>query len=703
MRRVCVISLSLAIIFCTGVSAQLAEAHKKAILVKRMIELNHYSPRAVDDSFSVHLFRSMVNATDAKRLLFTAPEYQSLSAFAYKLDDELNGNGWAFLNAFSLVYKRSLARADSIIFTVLQKPFDFTVNESVAVSKERTYNFAANSNELIMRWIKYLKLEALEQLYDIISADSTGNGLSKEKVTRTEPGVRAKLKESEKKNIQRALEQNGGIENTILELYLNEIATSFDPHTNYFSPEGKEAFQSALSTEELSYGLEFDEEDNGRIVISHLLPGGPAWKTGELHKGDELLQLHAENKEPVSVSGLSLEEVYDILDQPGKEQLVLKIRKAGGVQKIVTLRKEKVSNEENIVRSFVLQGDKKIGYILLPGFYTEWENEKGSGCANDVAKEIIKLKREKIEGLIIDVRYNGGGSMNEGLEMTGIFVEEGPLAGQKNAKGKVTYYKDPNRGVIYDGPLALMVNGQSASASEMLAASLQDYHRAVVIGSPTYGKASVQQLFPLDSTFGPDRELPADIKDMVKITMGKFYRLDGSSSQLKGVQPDIVLPDVFGGAEVGERFSDNALTSDSITKNGYYKPLALLPVGELARRSAERISGNADFVNIQKLISVQSRTRNEPMMIIPLKWDSFEKWANQQVTDIEITEGGTMEGNKKFEVKNNQLDLLWTQKDEYEKEINLEWLENITRDIYIQEAFLIVCDLINLQRPSSKN
>jgi carboxyl-terminal processing protease len=703
MRRTHAILFFIALIAFCRASAQVPDAQKKAILVKRMIELNHYSPRLVDDSFSTDLLRAMINAMDGKRLLFTGAEYKLLSEYSTKLDDELKGNGWQFLNSFVFIYKKSLVRADSVITSVLQKPFDFTISESLTASKERTYNFAANSSELHMRWSKYLKLLALQQMYEIISADSADNKFSTAKIAKQEPGVRDKLKMSEKKKIRQVLEQAGGIESSVLEQYLNEIATCFDPHTNYFSPEGKEAFQSALSTEGLSYGVEFDEDDKGNIVIDHLVPGGPAWKTGELHKGDELVQLNTENNEPAGVSRMSLEEVYDVLDAAGKEQVVIKVKKANGVQKTVMLRKEKISNEENIVRSFVLQGEKKIGYILLPGFYTEWENETGSGCANDVAKEIIKLKREKIDGLIIDVRFNGGGSMNEGLEMTGIFVDEGPLAGQKNAKGKVAYYKDPNRGVIYEGPLTVMVNGQSASASEMLAASLQDYHRAVIIGSTTYGKASVQQLFPLDSSFNADRELPADVKDMVKITTGKFYRLDGASSQLKGVEPDIILPDAFDGLDIAERFNTNPLSSDSVARNNYYKPLPSLPVSELAKKSAERVGRSKDFQNIQKLALAQSKSNETGSVIISLKWDGFEKWARQQKADIGIIESVIDSDEKKFEVKNNQLDLSWIQSDEYEKEINKDWLINIAGDIYIREVFSVVCDLINLQKPSSKN
>lgn len=703
MRRNFIITLFLAFILCNGLSAQNPAGQQKAFLVKRMIELNHYSPRAVDDSFSISLFKAMINAADSRRLFFTASEYKQLSEHNFRLDDELQGKRWEFLDQLTLLYKKCLVRADSMITTILQKPFDFSLDESVIASKNETYNFAATSNELFRRWSLYLKFIALQHIYDIITDDSTNNTFSKEAIAKLEPGIRSKIRTAEKKAIKKILEHPDGFDNFLSGLYLNAIATSYDPHTNYFSPEGKEMFQSALSTEGYSFGLEFDEDEKGKIVIGHLAPGGPAWKSGELHKEDELLQLHWENKEPVDITGMSLDEIYDMVEQSTQAGLVLKVKKANGTLRTVTLRKEKMDNEENIVKSFVLKGEKKIGYILLPGFYTEWENESGSGCAHDIAKEIIKLKRENINGLIIDVRFNGGGSIKEGLEMTGIFVDEGPLGAYKDRAGKVTYYKDPNRGVIYDGPLALMVNSQSASASEMLAASLQDYNRAIIIGSNTYGKSTIQQMFPLDTAYKANTPLKGDETDVVKITFAKFYRLNGQSAQLNGIRPDVVLPDAFDGLDVGEEFYSNALASDTVKRNSYYRPLSPLPVNELIKRSAERINSSNDFQNIKKIITARPKTDQTGSEIIPLKWESFEKWMKQHELDLEIIEGDASKSAHKLQAENNLLDKQWLQNNDYEQEINKKWLENIEEDIYIREAFFVVCDLINLQKTPSKN
>lgn len=675
--------------------AQQNPVHQKAIIVKRMIELNHLSPRPVDDGFSETMFKAILNAADSRRLLFTEAEHQLLQAYRQKQDDELNGSEWAFLNLFSPLYKKAISRADSVINKITAKPFDFTVKETVSRSDRNSFSFAADVAALAARWLRYLKYLTLDNLYDMVAADSTGKTSLKAAITSSEATMRERLKTGEIKNLKRITYHHSGIDQYITDLYLNALSASFDPHTNYFSPEGKQEFQESLSTEELSFGLDFTENENGQVVIERLTPGGPAWKSGDLNKGDVLLSMLWEGKEAADMTGGTLEEAYDELEKPVNGKLLLKFQKADGTIKMVMLRKEKMENEDNIVKGFVLQGEKKIGYILLPGFYTEWENESGSSCANDVAKEIVKLKKENIDGLILDVRFNGGGSLGEAMEMIGIFIDEGPLTGIKTKEPKITYLKDPNRGTIYAGPLVLMVNGQSASASEILAASLQDYNRAVIVGSNTYGKATMQQSFTLD-TFAKKLPVNSTGKDMVKITSGKLFRLNGTSAQQNGVTPDVLLPDAFDGIEYREKFSINALTGEQVAKNSYYKPLPLLPVNELAAKSSLRLKTDNNFQDIQKIIDLMVLRRGKTETI-PLKWDEFEKWAKEKEREQDVFSGEGEAAVKIFSVQNHSLDKILINNSEYAKEVNQEWLENISTDIYIQEAFLILCDLIKLR------
>jgi carboxyl-terminal processing protease len=702
MKRI-VAAVAFIVYFFNGeVYAQPSPVQEKAIILKRMVELKHYSPRPVDDSFSVAVFKTVLEAADSRRLLFTVAEYQQLLTFSTILDDELQGKNWTFFDKFSQLYKNALIRADSIVNKILQKPFDFSAAETLSQTRRNdVFNFSPDVPALASRWSRYLKYVLLNEVYDDVTADSTKKITFKAGLIALEPAIREKVKKVELKSLKKILNSPAGYPAFVTELYLNAIATCFDPHTNYFSPQGKEEFQAELSTEGYFFGIVFDENEKGQVVIDKLTPGGAAWKSGEINKGDELISLQWEGKEVQDMTGAALEEVFAVIDQSIHDKMLFRLRKADGTISNVFLRKEKTENEENIVKSVVLKGEKKIGYILLPGFYTEWENETGSSCANDVAKEILKLKKENIEGLIVDVRFNGGGSIGEALDMIGIFIDEGPLSVEKGKDGKVVTLKDPNRGTIYDGPMTLMVNGQSASASEMLAAALQDYNRAVIVGSTTYGKATGQVMFPMDTI--TRKTATGDGKnDMIKITVEKLYRLNGQTAQQKGVIPDVEIPDAFDGLEIGERFEKFALVADTVKKNNYYKPLPYLPASELAHRSTARIIAHPDFQLIKKFVEEQEKSRQLTTRTIPLKAELFEKWMQEKELKLKAMKG---EGSPavKYTVENHGQDKQLLLNNQYAKERNKAWLENLAGDIYIQETFLVLTDLINLQKTATKN
>lgn len=689
--------LLLLIVFIQTARSQYSPVQQKALIVKRMIELNHLSPRAVDDNFSNSLFTSIINRADERRLFFTDAEFKTLQSFSGKLDDELNTRDWGFYTQFSALYQKAVKRADSILQKLTAKPFDFVANETISTGKKDVFVFAADGPALVSRWSRYLRFKALDALHDISSLDTTGKSSIKTILPANEQRVREQLKKSESRQLKRIQEHNTGIDGFIMELYLDALAGCFDPHTSYFSPQGKQEFQEQLSTEALSLGLDLDENEKGQITVDKLAPGGPAWKSGDLNKGDVVLSLHWEGKENKEMTGLSLHEAYEEMEKAREGKVIMKVQKADGTIKTTMLRKEKIQNEENVVKGFLLAGEKKIGYILLPGFYTEWENETGSSCANDVAKEIVKLKKENIDGLILDVRYNGGGSVGEAMEMIGIFVDEGPEAGIKTKEPKVVYLKDPNRGTIYSGPMVLLVNGQSASASEMLAASLQDYNRAVIVGSPTFGKATMQQMFPLDTTIRKPAQHDLN-RDMIKITTGKLYRLNGESAQKNGVQPDVVLPDAFDGLEYREKYMPNVLSSEPVPRNSYYKPLPALPVAGLSAKSTARINADDNFKDILRIIALMI-ARREKQETISLKPEEYEKWARQNDKELESLKGTGLASGKVFKPGNHTADLSSFSNNEYARELNQQWLDDIAEDIYIQEAFLILCDLIKLRTP----
>jgi carboxyl-terminal processing protease len=527
--RVIVATLCVVLNSSLSISQTPTDFRNQVITLKRMIELNHYSPRPVNDSFSEQLFDNIFRKLDPDTLYFGSSTKNSLQDYRLKLDDELNGNGWKFLELLRGAFKRDLLRADSL----------YAVKETSGRKKEIT---------------------------------------------------------GERREIKKILQHPGGFDNYVASVYCDAISNSFDPHTEYMPLQEKQSFETALGTEGYYFGLSVRENDNGDLEIDRLAPGSPAWKCGDLNKGDVLVKLAWEGKEPIDLAGADPAELSELLGSANNLRMDLTVRKANGIEKTASLTKEKMKNEENSIQSVVLKEPGKIGYIYLPDFYTSMGGASGS-CANDVAREIIKLKKENITALVLDVRFNGGGSLAEALDMAGIFINEGPLSMIREKTGKPATLKDMNRGTIYDGPMAILVNAQSASASELLAAVLQDYNRAVVIGSRTFGKGTAQIIMPVDTSSSPNKENPP--YGFVKITTSKFYRIKGTTTQHAGVVPDITLPDLFDSINYHEDALPAALPSDTIAKNNYYKPLASLPLADLSAKSKARVANSIQFQKVK--------------------------------------------------------------------------------------------------------
>ncbi|MEJ7586488.1 MAG: carboxy terminal-processing peptidase [Ferruginibacter sp.] len=432
-----------------------------------------------------------------------------------------------------------------------------------------------------------------------------------------------------------------------------------------------------------------DENDKGEWVITYLVPGGPAWRNGELHTGDVILKIRAGDKPELALDDASMDQLGKIFEGNGNEKITIIVRTASGAQKIAVLGKEKITNEEGVVKSYVLNGNKKIGYITLPGFYVkEGDEESAYGCSNDVAKEVVKLKKDSIAGLILDLRYNGGGSLGEALELAGIFIQEGSLTSTRDKTGKLHFLRDPNRGTIYDGPLLVMVNTMSASASELLAAVLQDYHRAIIVGSPTYGKGSAQVILPMDTTATLSSKAGHD--SYVKVTQGKFYRVDGSTTQWKGVIPDIELPDMYALDKFREKGAVSALKPDN-AKPAVYQALPAIDFTALRFESNARVRESAAFKTISNFLDWY-RTMNGTRTI-PLQWPGYAAYYKKVIEMYQLIEKADDGSKKKLTATNNSLDLVRSQLvSAQSKSINEVNIKRIEKDKYIAESFRVMED-----------
>lgn len=560
--------------------------------IKSTSDAKHIEPRKLDDSFSSDFFALFLQHLDPGFVYFNLADIKTVEKFRFSLDDEIINSKLIFFHDALQLYKSKLKKAESLVNTICSKPFDFDLDEFYDHALDTVW--AASEKQWEQKWHYILKLEVLNSLAGIASHQYfTKNTINKAEVLAREPQFRERIKNKYISKLKSLAQSDESILNFASDVYLNSFLSCIDPHSAYMNITERQNFESGLNTEGYYFGFTFDDTEKGEVAIVQLQPGGPAWTSGMIHKDDILLQLKWSGKENINLAGLNASEVSQLMDESNTEKMELTLRKQNGKVETVVLQKRKLENQENIVKSYVLKGERNIGYITLPSFYTEWEDAAGSRCANDVATEVVKLKKDSISGLILDLRYNGGGSIQEAIEMAGIFIDEGAIC-QLNVKGeKLITLKDVNRGMIYTGPLLILVNGYSASASELLAGSLQDYNRAIIVGSRTHGKATGQQIIPLENKASTVSNSSGN--GFLKLTTSKLYRVTGKSSQIQGVVPDVQLPDPYEG--FGEYESDNnfAIKHDTVARYKYFKPLKEFSKSGLQQKSSARITANQKF------------------------------------------------------------------------------------------------------------
>jgi carboxyl-terminal processing protease len=662
---------------------------QKAMLLKRFMDKNHYQPLQWNDSSSVMLFDKWIKDLDREKLFFTQKDIATLSSYKNNLDDEMLGKSWSFFDASITLYKRRIQKADSLIQVYLSKPIDFSKPDNVTWPAT---TFTASETELTKRWQQYLKWRLLDNIADHITDDGTVLTTSPPKdFTKIEVEERQSGQKLESNYIKNKLQTPELFLDNMKDDYLNAIAWCYDPHSNYMNLKEKDEFNALVSAMEYSAGVSVDENEKGDKTIGYLQPGGSAWKSGQLHKGDVLLKVKINGVEK-DIANTSDDELEDILSGNKSGDIEITFKTAAGVVKTTKLLLEKVSDEEEKVKSYVVKSNKKIGYINLPGFYSREEDYKDlkyDGCANDVSKEIIKLRKDNIEALILDLRDNGGGSMWEAMQLAGIFIDIGPVASVKEKDGKVSFLKDPNRGTIYDGPLIVLINGQSASASEFLSATLQDYNRAIIVGGTTYGKGTAQVVEPLDTNkVDPNKKY----EDFVKVTERKFYRVNGSTVQWKGVEPDIVLPDFFEDISFKEKANVSALKPDN-SKVGNYTAASALPLSALKIKSEARVNADPFFKTKQLISKYISQSKNG--ITIPLQWSSFSQYYTKEKERFALFEDEKIDAKTDIIADNNLFDKeKFKTSGKQEKETNETYLKLIAADKVIAEACKIFEDML---------
>ncbi|MBI9055896.1 MAG: carboxy terminal-processing peptidase [Bacteroidales bacterium] len=662
-----------------------------------VLKKNHYQPHDIDNDLSRKICRNYINALDPYDLIFTSNDKKEFAKFNTCLVKKDNLAYCGFLSSVFATYRVRLSQADSIINLLSKISLEYNKKEDFIFNFQDTLSKKLDKSSLRDRWRKYIKYQMLDYVDVQNDIDSERNFKS---FLDQESELREKVILKEKCRIKRILNHPSGFESFLTSIFLNEIAVIYDPHTMFFLPDEKDNFEISLSKKAKSFGLAFSDDEDGEIRIENLVPGGPAWKSNILNGGDIILEIRKPDNTLVDISCIDMYTLHTILQSAELNTIELKVRKNNGQIKTVKLYKEELFIEENKISSFILDGEIKIGYINLPGFYTNWEQEYTLGCANDVAKEILKLKKEQIEGLILDVRNNGGGSVAEAMDLAGIFIDSGPLSVYKEKNVKPRLIKDINRGTIYDGPLVLLVNKLSASASEFLAAVLQDYNRAIIVGSTTYGKATGQVIIPNDTSYTSNsinQTENTSAQGYLKITNSKFYRVNQKSFQKTGVIPDVVLPDILDYYNVGEASNLYALKNDTIIKKVYYNALPSFPIDELQKLSAKRTELNTNFKMIKSLEETFKRFTTSPEKI-SLYRDSLINRIEESGYLFQAIEGLNIPISDRLIVKSNDFDRDLIEIDQNKMEINKKIIEDISNDIYIVECLKILNDLITIKQ-----
>ena len=668
--------------------------------LSEMLQEIHYSPKDIDDKFSQELFKKYLGEVDVEKKELLKTDIETLSKYQNRLDDEILGKAPVeFVPAVLTIIKKRIDETQNISHEILSSPFDFTKQESVNMDYEKI-DFPVNAvaqKEAIRKKLKYLTLEKYADLLDQQQTDKGKAGFVAKTNEQLEKDARDKvLKATDRYYEHLKLKTN---EDDFFNLFVETIVQCMDPHTDYFPPVEKRTFDEDMSGRFYGIGAALRDED-GSIKIISLVTGSPAWKSGQINTGDVILKVGQGNQEPVDLSSYLVEDAVKIIRGNKGTEVKLTLKKADGTIKVVTLIRDEIVQDEKFARSVIIQSEKgKIGYIFLPEFYADFDNPKGSRCSVDVAREIIKLKEAKVDGIVLDLRNNGGGSLYDVVQMVGLFIDQGPVVQVRDRDGKPQVLNDRDKTVLYDGPLAVMVNEFSASASEIFAAAIQDYHRGVIIGSTsTYGKGTVQRNIPLDKTTGLNDPTGGQL-GTVKLTLQKFYRINGGSTQLRGVSSDIVLPDLYEHYKIREKDQVDALPWDEMPKADYTTWKYAYDINNIRASSTLRTGTNSAFSTISTDAAWLDK-QNDKMYPLNLQvYKDEQKMIRTTVKQIDSV--------SKLKVPMNiytmPQDTVKYSEDKDKADRYKSWVDGRKTDIYLNEAVNVMDDMISLKGVVYKN
>ncbi len=666
-----------------------------------LLEEGHYSPKKIDDNFSKEVLKKFTEELDNEKSIFLQSDIESFKKFDARIDDEIHGSDLQSFFAINEVYMKRRDESFLLINEVLAKPFDFTKDETIQMDRDKL-SFPKSEAERKEVWRKSLKYIVLGKFAEL-QEDREKNKAKKDFVQKADSTLEREARDYVKKRMERSMTTKKTHETTDenFSTFVNAISQSMDPHTDYFPPVDKRSFDESMSGGFYGIGAQLKEED-GKIKIASLIAGMPAERNGDVKIDDEIIKIAQGTAEPVDVTGYSVTDAVKLIRGADKgSEVKLTIRKVDGTIKVISLLRDKIKLEDTFAKSAVINGEHKVGYIWLPEFYQDFQDPNGPRCSNDVAKEVTKLKAENVEGIIIDLRGNGGGSLSEVVKMAGLFIEDGPIVQVKGRDEKATVLRDRDKNILYTGPLTVMVDEFSASASEIFAAAIQDYKRGIIIGSTsTYGKGTVQRNIPLS----PESENPlfanknAEDLGALKLTLQKFYRINGGATQLKGVTPDVVLADRYEHLKFREKDNASSLSWDEIAKADYQPWTTSTTNDAVVNITYDKINKGSVFSKIKNNINWLSTNSEKESSLNIVKYKEEQKQVKAAYKELDTL----FKLPKELVVKNVAADTVNINAAKDRVERNKQWLKRLSGDIYIDETLKVVNTMI-MQKATAKN
>lgn len=667
---------------------QFGKNHLLLEMLMSALDQAHYSPLKINDEFSEKAFTLYLKRLDTNKKFLLKEDVEALSKYKKSIDDEIQNGTLDFYNLSAKLIADRIKEKELWSREILSKPLDYTVDEEYQTDGDKT-TYANSVEDLKIEWAKMLKYQVISRLDDAMTNQE------KAKAKKDTVFIEKSFDSLEVDARRKTLKGNEDWFKRLSKIsskdrysaYLNTITGLYDPHTEYFAPKDKKKFDQSMSGQFEGIGARLQSKD-GILKVSEVIVGSPAFKQGELKAGDEIHKVAQGANDPKDITDMDMDDAIELIKGKKGTEVRLTVKKPDASFKVITIIRDVIEMEDTYAKSAILNNKKKIGYIYLPMFYADFTRNGAHRCSDDIKKEVEKLKKEGVEGIIIDLRDNGGGSLQEVVEMGGLFVPKGPMVQVKGKAGAPTIMENKYSKVVWDGPLAVMINHGSASASEILAAAIQDYKRGVIIGTQSFGKGTVQSFLDLDQYVLPQFDSLRPLGS-VKITMQKFYRVNGGATQLKGVMPDVSLPDPYEFLEVGEKDMDYPMPWDEISK-ATYQEFATINYDKVKKASSERVKQSAAF----KLIDAEAKE---------LKAKKDDTKYNLKLDKYRSEMKQLREQNKKYdslkqEIKGFTADIVLVDKESMKADTvklnkEIKWTKNIAKDNYIFETSNVLNDM----------